>query len=461
MNYKIYHDNHEFSYTFNYINTVGDLQTIILQTLNIPKKKLLYIIYQSKFLGIDYSFNDNLIEKELYDIKLLLVIDNYEIDIGTKNLYSSWLRSKLTSNDIIDVNQQLLYFNTHNDRATNNLDFFNFRSRNNNNYPPIPSTTHPSVPSSVPSSVPISTTPTTSSVTPLSSRRRNVLSRLFSSSRPSSTSDVSPTTTNQTNTSPINSNTSPNAASTTTTSRNNIGAHRSRRETSQSQSNSRHDDNERSHRRSRHARRNDDDENTLNNLLNEIFSTGNITTNPPSSFLNSNSLTDIFNEMINQNIYDLGVTVTQGPNGNTVGLMATGNIFNMTSLGNEDNNSNFFNILLNNLQPVPVTLSRETVNRLPQFKFEELPAEIVNTNNTCSICLENFNNSDPVRVLLCKHYFHVSCIDHWLTSENVRCPLCRHDNRDESPPHNNHSNTNHLNTTQIDDSDMESADDDS
>ncbi|KAL5581000.1 hypothetical protein UlMin_013442 [Ulmus minor] len=43
----------------------------------------------------------------------------------------------------------------------------------------------------------------------------------------------------------------------------------------------------------------------------------------------------------------------------------------------------------------------------------------------CSICLEDFEESDECRVLVkCKHTFHLSCIDLWL-ARDMYCPLCR------------------------------------
>lgn len=44
---------------------------------------------------------------------------------------------------------------------------------------------------------------------------------------------------------------------------------------------------------------------------------------------------------------------------------------------------------------------------------------------TCSVCLSEFNEGDEVRVLPgCAHVFHVLCIDKWLFSHS-NCPLCR------------------------------------
>lgn len=44
----------------------------------------------------------------------------------------------------------------------------------------------------------------------------------------------------------------------------------------------------------------------------------------------------------------------------------------------------------------------------------------------CVICLVKFKHGDEVRVLPnCKHAFHKSCIDQWLSLRSLLCPLCR------------------------------------
>lgn len=57
---------------------------------------------------------------------------------------------------------------------------------------------------------------------------------------------------------------------------------------------------------------------------------------------------------------------------------------------------------------------------------------------TCSVCLSEFNEGDEVRVLPgCAHVFHLLCIDKWLLS-HTNCPLCRANAlcslRDTAPP---------------------------
>ncbi|CAL4985816.1 unnamed protein product [Urochloa decumbens] len=44
---------------------------------------------------------------------------------------------------------------------------------------------------------------------------------------------------------------------------------------------------------------------------------------------------------------------------------------------------------------------------------------------TCAVCLADFDDGEPVRVLPeCLHYFHAECIGTWLQG-STSCPMCR------------------------------------
>lgn len=47
----------------------------------------------------------------------------------------------------------------------------------------------------------------------------------------------------------------------------------------------------------------------------------------------------------------------------------------------------------------------------------------------CSICTEDFERGEDVRLLPCSHKFHPPCIDPWLLNVSSTCPLCRVDLR--------------------------------
>lgn len=49
------------------------------------------------------------------------------------------------------------------------------------------------------------------------------------------------------------------------------------------------------------------------------------------------------------------------------------------------------------------------------------------TSGTCAICLENLEDDDIVRGLICGHVFHQICIDPWLTMRSASCPICKKD----------------------------------
>jgi len=51
------------------------------------------------------------------------------------------------------------------------------------------------------------------------------------------------------------------------------------------------------------------------------------------------------------------------------------------------------------------------------------------SDNNCSICLEDMHDRDSRRLNPCEHKFHNACIDHWLSTPGGAgntCPMCRH-----------------------------------
>ncbi|KAH9908092.1 hypothetical protein F4778DRAFT_461952 [Xylariomycetidae sp. FL2044] len=59
----------------------------------------------------------------------------------------------------------------------------------------------------------------------------------------------------------------------------------------------------------------------------------------------------------------------------------------------------------------------------------------------CSICTEDFNVGEDVRVLPCDHKFHPNCVDPWLVNVSGTCPLCRLDLRPQRSAEGEGSNT--------------------
>jgi hypothetical protein len=50
-------------------------------------------------------------------------------------------------------------------------------------------------------------------------------------------------------------------------------------------------------------------------------------------------------------------------------------------------------------------------------------AQGVDEHLGCSICTEDFEKGEDVRVLPCNHKFHPACIDPWLLNVSGTCPL--------------------------------------
>lgn len=45
--------------------------------------------------------------------------------------------------------------------------------------------------------------------------------------------------------------------------------------------------------------------------------------------------------------------------------------------------------------------------------------------DVCPICLEEFHYGDVVKILPCKHVFHMDCLDPWFLEQNASCPVCK------------------------------------
>lgn len=59
------------------------------------------------------------------------------------------------------------------------------------------------------------------------------------------------------------------------------------------------------------------------------------------------------------------------------------------------------------------------------FGLQEViyPSENVN-NNTCTICIGEYENGDEIQILACKHSYHKKCINEWMSICQT-CPICK------------------------------------
>ncbi|XP_075664349.1 E3 ubiquitin-protein ligase SIRP1-like [Castanea sativa] len=91
----------------------------------------------------------------------------------------------------------------------------------------------------------------------------------------------------------------------------------------------------------------------------------------------------------------------------------------------EDEFRDLVNMALLVVQGIDYGISPEKPRELPGI--EVMPRVIVTaeeSDENCSICLEEFEVGSEARVMPCKHRFHSSCIENWLRVRRT-CPLCR------------------------------------
>jgi hypothetical protein len=418
MEYTVYCDGQEYRFQFNYIETVGDLQTVIIQSFDLDLDKILHInTGDSKVLGVDYTFDKNLVEQNLYNTTLFVVSDYHENGTGTKQLYKVWLRSRIENTDLMEMNRQLLNYYTLNNQTAPNASFFQSQ-------PTVQQRSRPRRPQrQQQQQQPHTFGGLANLFAPSSGTEINSGNNWFglqtnnqngsfgfgmaaipqpgaggstaASSNRRRRRPVVPTTTGPTASAPASASATPLApTSLATTSLASATVPTSSAEgdlPGQLSFNMSGDGNPPS-----------------GQMLQSLF-TGLLNTN-------GDNVHNVIQDFMNQNnISDFDITFSSTP---------------LAGLSIPSGGPDFFNFLMNNnfFDSVPITLNRESLNRLPVFKYRELPSEI-NQSNNCAICQEDYSEEDDVRVLLCRHYFHKSCIDRWLSEENVRCPVCRHDNR--------------------------------
>jgi hypothetical protein len=76
---------------------------------------------------------------------------------------------------------------------------------------------------------------------------------------------------------------------------------------------------------------------------------------------------------------------------------------------------------LENLEDVKVETRLKNLIENTEVKLS------VSEDDNCSICQEQYKMNDIVReIKYCNHYFHINCVERWL-SENHTCPECRMD----------------------------------
>ncbi|KAK9450673.1 uncharacterized protein V1518DRAFT_370905 [Limtongia smithiae] len=72
----------------------------------------------------------------------------------------------------------------------------------------------------------------------------------------------------------------------------------------------------------------------------------------------------------------------------------------------------------------PPPAAENDISALPNLEIKDHP-DLLKHTSECVICKEQYELSDTVCLLPCKHFFHPTCIKHWLGISDS-CPICRH-----------------------------------
>lgn len=75
--------------------------------------------------------------------------------------------------------------------------------------------------------------------------------------------------------------------------------------------------------------------------------------------------------------------------------------------------------------PAAANISKQDIGNCNTWRSAPLRCPLVVRAPECSICLENFQDNQQLRVTRCEHVFHSSCLMPWLVKQKSRCPLCR------------------------------------
>jgi hypothetical protein len=99
--------------------------------------------------------------------------------------------------------------------------------------------------------------------------------------------------------------------------------------------------------------------------------------------------------------------------------------FTLNLFGQNNTNPNAGGELM---PPVPIVPTPDQIDASTRVVI----VSDITVNNNCAICVEPIEAGNECRrINHCHHLFHKECIDmHFQTS--VRCPLCRHDIRDDT-----------------------------
>ena len=76
--------------------------------------------------------------------------------------------------------------------------------------------------------------------------------------------------------------------------------------------------------------------------------------------------------------------------------------------------------------PAEFSAAKQIEEMLPVVLVKDLEAEGWEIPESCAVCLQEFAALEEIRrPWNCRHIYHRSCIDRWMSHDQRTCPLCR------------------------------------
>lgn len=68
-------------------------------------------------------------------------------------------------------------------------------------------------------------------------------------------------------------------------------------------------------------------------------------------------------------------------------------------------------------------VQRKTVDRNVLNNLQTINVDDTHLNEQCAICMESYLLGQKLKLLPCKHMFHLNCIETYLKEFSTQCPL--------------------------------------
>ena len=92
---------------------------------------------------------------------------------------------------------------------------------------------------------------------------------------------------------------------------------------------------------------------------------------------------------------------------------------NFVSLQHRDLSPEDYDLLLQ----LDELVEKKTISLEKLQSFKTFLATATNIGEMCTICMDQYEEEQKLKVLPCEHYFHLACIDNWLSKMSPQCPL--------------------------------------